>query len=165
MPDEITLTGEKVCTNCGEAKPLDAFWLDKNGAQGRQSQCAECLREKQKRHYRKNGPVAREMNRRNADRDRERRRAQHRKSHHKHRAARNAYSKARRDTPKGRARRAVRDAVRRGHLIKPASCERCGQATERRLLHGHHHDYDKPLEVEWLCSICHGKEHRIDSAN
>jgi hypothetical protein len=39
-----------------------------------------------------------------------------------------------------RARRLLRDAVRRGRIIKPSSCERCGNAVERRLLHGHHRD-------------------------
>lgn len=34
---------------------------------------------------------------------------------------------------------------------------RCG--TDKNV-HGHHHDYSKPLDVEWLCSTCHGIEHR-----
>ena len=42
---------------------------------------------------------------------------------------------------------------------KPECCESCGAATNSRLLHGHHADYSKPLEVEWLCRKCHLAEH------
>jgi len=47
-------------------------------------------------------------------------------------------------------------ALKMGKLVK-GPCNRCG-ATEN--IQGHHHDYDKPLDVEWLCPVCHGKEHR-----
>jgi len=53
-------------------------------------------------------------------------------------------------------RKAARDAVYRalkdGRLIKAELCEDCG---ERPAVHGHHEDYSKPLEVEWLCRHCH----------
>ena len=54
------------------------------------------------------------------------------------------------------ARSKLRDAVKRGKIIR-MPCEVCGEARS----HGHHEDYSKPLEVRWLCSKCHGKEHRI----
>ncbi len=63
-----------------------------------------------------------------------------------------------RDPIKERARSRVRDAIRYGKLIKPDSCQRCGKPTPANLLDGHHHDYSKPLEVEWLCRSCHGLE-------
>ena len=60
------------------------------------------------------------------------------------------------------ARTILRLAVRDGKIVKPDRCSRCHKCVEeKRLLHGHHHDYNKPLDVEWLCSVCHGKEHRI----
>lgn len=34
-------------------------------------------------------------------------------------------------------------------------CEECGSENSQR----HHHDYNKPLEINWLCPICHAKEH------
>lgn len=51
------------------------------------------------------------------------------------------------------------NAVRDGRIIKPKECSRCGVIPPRRQLHGHHHDYAKPLDVEWICSACHGLEH------
>lgn len=36
----------------------------------------------------------------------------------------------------------------------------CPCATSGVPLHGHHHDYAKPLEIEWLCVACHVAEHR-----
>jgi hypothetical protein len=52
---------------------------------------------------------------------------------------------------------AVRDAVAKGLLTRPKRCERCNR---QRKIHGHHPDYSKPLEVEWLCVHCHGLTHR-----
>ena len=62
---------------------------------------------------------------------------------------------------KHRARVAVNGAVRAGKLEKPELCPKCGSGENQ--IEGHHHDYDQPLEVEWLCSSCHGKEHRLAS--
>ena len=46
--------------------------------------------------------------------------------------------------------------------VKSDACEGCGKWCEdARKLHGHHSDYSKPLEVEWLCASCHGKKHRV----
>lgn len=51
--------------------------------------------------------------------------------------------------------------VHLGRLAKPSCCERCGAPTERRLLHGHHHaGYDRPLDVIWLCPLCHVRADR-----
>src|SRR3990167_10496865 len=61
-----------------------------------------------------------------------------------------------RTTQKERARQKLRYAVWTGKVIKPEYCERCAK---KGLLHGHHHDYSKPFEVQWLCSICHGLAH------
>jgi transposase-like protein len=61
---------------------------------------------------------------------------------------------------------AVRAAFHKGVLVRPKSCNRCGVAERkgkdgRSLLHGHHADYSKPLDVEWLCTKCHRKETRM----
>jgi hypothetical protein len=55
------------------------------------------------------------------------------------------------------ARQWLRRAVTRGKIIKPDVCERCNIKAER--IEGHHNDYSKRLEVEWLCVNCHKLEH------
>ena len=52
---------------------------------------------------------------------------------------------------------AFRRALRVGRLVRPTECSACGEAKPR--IAGHHPDYDKPLEVVWLCMQCHGKRH------
>ena len=53
-----------------------------------------------------------------------------------------------------KARGAVSNAIRDGRLSKQP-CRVCGDDA-----HAHHKDYDKPLEVEWLCHKHHMEEHR-----
>ena len=57
-----------------------------------------------------------------------------------------------------KAYRAVRTAIDRGDLVRPKRCSKCGRAPKARgraAIHAHHHDYRKPLAVEWLCAKCH----------
>lgn len=49
----------------------------------------------------------------------------------------------------------VGNSIRSGKLI-PEVCSVCGCAE----VHAHHCDYDKPLEVDWLCSEHHNDWHR-----
>lgn len=65
---------------------------------------------------------------------------------------------------KAKARKAVKDAVRRGILLKPSRCQACGEIFASDHLDGHHENYSKPLEVVWLCRECHGLEHMSVSA-
>lgn len=48
-------------------------------------------------------------------------------------------------------------ALAKGLLVRPDACSKCGKVCR---VHGHHADYNKPLDVEWLCAGCHSRRHR-----
>lgn len=53
---------------------------------------------------------------------------------------------------KHRARQMIADRVKRGALLRPDICDGCdaeGPTT------AHHDDYERPLEIRWLCNFCH----------
>lgn len=47
-------------------------------------------------------------------------------------------------------------AVLKGIVIRKFECEKC---TSTIQVEAHHEDYEKPLEVIWLCSKCHHERH------
>lgn len=55
---------------------------------------------------------------------------------------------------KEKARRAVSYYKRRGIIKPPKACQRC---KAKGRVEAHHDDYSKPLQVQWLCFICHRK--------
>jgi len=54
------------------------------------------------------------------------------------------------------AHQSVQTAIRNGSLIKDP-CEVCGAIHT----HAHHDDYEKPLEVRWLCHTHHMEHHAM----
>ena len=52
------------------------------------------------------------------------------------------------------AKRLAYDAKRRGDLM-PEPCKACGAEPAE----AHHEDYNKPLEVRWLCRLHHRERH------
>lgn len=61
------------------------------------------------------------------------------------------------------AYRMVKAALNAGRLVRPSRCERCGKTPRRgsdgrSLIHAHHADYSKPLQIEWICAWCHREE-------
>ena len=55
------------------------------------------------------------------------------------------------------AHNAVSNALRDGRIFKPTSCSACGGG---KNVAAHHDDYDRPLDVRWLCVPCHAAHHR-----
>jgi hypothetical protein len=78
--------------------------------------------------------------------------------HARRRAA--VYAWRKRNLEKTRAHSRVARAIKKGTLVRPDTCERCGEECRPEASHD---DYSKPLEVEWLCRLCHArKDNRRD---
>lgn len=58
-----------------------------------------------------------------------------------------------------RARQRVHYHKKQGN-ITPGTCEMCG--TDKSI-EAHHPDYSEPLEVDWLCSVCHREIHKKEA--
>lgn len=64
------------------------------------------------------------------------------------------------------ARKLVDWAIRRG-VIAAQPCEVCGASgfkNGRNIVEAHHDDYEKPLDVRWLCQAHHHEHHRTAQA-
>lgn len=57
---------------------------------------------------------------------------------------------------KGKVQRALVYQVKTGRIVRPDKCSKC---EDKGIIHGHHPDYGKPLEVVWLCAKCHQRHH------
>jgi hypothetical protein len=132
---------KKRCSDCGKEKPIQEFSKSKKSADGCGWRCRPCSIARSRRWRKENADKVRERNRGNS------KRVQYAKDWRK------------RNPKQYAAHCALRSAVRYGKISKPARCERCGRDAEPPEIHGHHHDYDKPLEVEWLCRACHDEAH------
>lgn len=135
---------DKVCSNCGVIKPPSEYQKRSLSKDGLTSSCKVCLKERDARRF-KNDPRVRER-------------------HKKYQATpegKASMGKARKkwlDTnPEKRAAHVIlNNRIRDGHIEKPDTCQECGDGGR---IHGHHEDYSKPLEIDWLCATCHAKRH------
>ncbi len=133
----------KVCTFCGELKPLDDFYKKPKRSDGRDSRCKPCHNRYTEDH-------------RNPERARERKREYDRRTPERKREKNRRYRD--KNPEKVRAGWLLRRAVKDGRLVRPEACLKCGR---RGRVEAHHADYSKPLDVEWLCRKCHEAEHRV----
>lgn len=54
-----------------------------------------------------------------------------------------------------KARNLLGSAIRSRKIKKPKDCSICKK--NKKHIIGHHTDYNKPLDVKWVCSSCHKK--------
>jgi hypothetical protein len=131
----------KYCPKCDTTKSLDEFYKNASARDGHQTYCKVCWKK--------------DCDARNK-RDPAHRRAILLASYH-HR--KNLKPKKKHPVKpydhKVKARRALQHEVRLGR-IKRQPCERCRKPNAD----AHHDDYSKPLDVRWLCSLCHAAVHR-----
>lgn len=150
----------KMCKTCKLPKPAKQFNADSSHKDKLASECKLCKNARRKRwvEAHRNDPkrlmYARRYNRQWRVKNLKKRRAQGRATYYRRR--KNGY--VHRYNPyRDRARRVLSVAIKKGLVRRPKKCSECGW---KGRVHGHHEDYNKPLEVVWLCQVCHGKRHR-----
>lgn len=163
----------KVCFKCGAEKPLTEFYKHSGMADGHLNKCKDCTKSDVSKNREENLEYYKEYDR-NRPNHEERLAVRNEKLREKYsedaafRERRTQTLAETRQKHPGHyaARCAVNNAIRDGLLIKPSTCEHCGG--EFVVISGHHWSYEPEnwLDVIWLCSRCHGREHaRLNKLN
>ena len=144
----------KKCNSCGNESPVDNFVKNVTAKDGLAWACRDCT--KKQRESRK--PALKAYNRKYRQADKEQVRESNRRWRARNReSVRTTNYKWRKRNPgKHRTHMLFSAAVLRGELVAPDRCETC---LREMSLQGHHDDYSKPMEVRWLCAICHTNHH------
>jgi len=136
----------KICFKCGVEKSLSDFYKHPQMKDGHLNKCKTCTKRdnnwnrlKNREHYRQ------------YDKQRQQKEERKQKKLEYQRTYRTKNRK------KGRVQGKTLRAIKKGVLIRPTKCERC--FTENAIIEAHHEDYDKPLDVQWLCPECHRLTH------
>ncbi|MCK5605415.1 hypothetical protein KAR91_26220 [Candidatus Pacearchaeota archaeon] len=135
----------KSCYKCGREKPLTEFYKCRTRKDGYQPLCKQCQNDYIRIYQRteKGREATRKANSKYLGTEKGKR-------------VRANYLKTEARKNSRIASNAVNNAVRDGRL-KKLPCSVCGKA---KGVEGHHEDYSKPLEVNWLCMKHHNKLHR-----
>ena len=135
----------KNCFKCKQDKPLDDFYRHAQMADGRVGKCKTCARDDSITNRNKN--IEKYPNH-----DKVRNLTPERKSYFLAKT-----QKLRARTGVESAHNAVARAISGGSLIRPDHCTRCLIPCTPQ---GHHDDHSKPLDVLWLCPVCHAFRHQ-----
>ena len=137
----ISDSQSRACVLCFEIKPASAFYRRETGRLRRD--CKDCQR---------SGSTMYQQS--------EAGRESVRKAGKKYRAtgrhAKNNRQWRERNPIKWKAAGILAWRIKTGEVIRPDRCESCRVEC---IPHGHHSDYLKPLDVDWLCVRCHAAWH------
>jgi len=152
---------EKKCKGCGEVKEFSAFYKLKGNSDGLSGKCKECIKARVRENRALRVDQYREYDRKRFQED-PRVKERHLR-YQKTDAGKKSMNKSKKkwienNKEKRKTHHAVNNAVRDGKLIKPKDCQVCGKIENR--IHGHHENYDNPLDVIWVCSKCHTVLHK-----
>ena len=140
------ITSSKTCFKCGAEKPLTDFYKHPQMKDGRLNKCKECNKADVRKNRKDNIDYYRQY-----DVDRFANNPERRKL-----AIENCKNYRKQNPVKYKAHAMVNSRIRSGAIIKADQCECCDSIEN---LHAHHDDYAKPLDIRWLCPVCHKAWH------
>jgi hypothetical protein len=153
----------KVCKECKIKKPLTDYYVHKETSDGYLNKCKECVKQRVHKHRINNTITINEYDKkRNILPHRVEARKNYTKTESGKIARKQALLNYKHNYPlKYAAHVITTNAIRDGNLIKKTSCSKCNSTCK---IEGHHNDYTKPLDVTWLCELCHKEWHRHNKA-
>jgi hypothetical protein len=135
--------GHIPCFDCNTPKPRNKFYINNGSKSGRQGICKVCDCERTRINTQDNR--ARKIEYQSNWREQ-----------NPEWVAEYSRLWIEKNPEKQKAHFLLTSAVRRGKVAKPDKCETCASSEN---IQGHHSDYTKPYDVNWLCASCHNKEH------
>ena len=131
----------KTCFKCNEEKPLSEFYKHSQMKDGHLNKCKDCAKTDVAEHREKNIDRVRAYDRARGSRQPPEYLREYRAKYPK----------------KYKAHRIVNKALHDGKMKRETECSECGSDFR---VEAHHDDYEYPLTVRWLCSVCHKQWHR-----
>ena len=132
----------KRCYKCGIEKDASDYCKDSSNKDGLFSWCKECAAKHHRNWYSVDVELRRDVRRDYVN-------------NHKSEISEYDYEYRTTNRNKKNAQLAVKNALCRGDIDKQP-CFICGDNA-----HAHHPDYDRPLDVVWLCPMHHMQTHAI----
>lgn len=147
----------KRCFKCQETKRIDEFYKHTQMSDGRLNKCKECTKKDASEHRQANLEKIRAYDRLRGSMPH---RVAARQEYSKTDAYKTSHAKSTTkyfaNNPKKYKAHNILNAAVRDKKITPWPCLVCGKKAE-----AHHPDYDRPLDVVWLCPSHHKQAHAI----
>lgn len=144
---------EKKCTKCNNTLCIDMFAKNRARHDGVNVYCRPCSNEIARQQYPSKREHFRRIHRTYREQNKEKVKDQERKTGDQWRRA---------NLDKAAIYQQVNRALKRGVITKSKNCEGCFAQLPPHMIHGHHRDYSKPLELYWVCHNCHMLTHRLE---
>lgn len=149
---------QKQCSTCLRLKPAKEFYRDKRKSDGLYSRCKAChgatVEKRAKTPEGRAEAVAKTLRYQASERGRAVTGAYKQSESYKESIRERSRAYYQRNPKKKYAHDKVYHAIKTGKLTRGV-CEVCGSSD----VHAHHDDYDRPLDVRWLCHEHHVEVH------
>ena len=153
----------KTCYRCNTEKDISDFYKHSQMADGYLNKCKKCCKKESTKNRVENIDYYTEYDRKRFQED-----PRVRERHERYRKSEKgilSINKSRQkwlddelNAIRRKSHNILNSHIRNNKLIKPNVCQLCDEESSR--IEGHHYDYSKPLDVFWLCRLCHVSVHR-----
>lgn len=161
------ITSIKTCFKCGAEKPLTEFYKHSQMADGHVNKCKTCNKKdvNDNRELKSEYYLEYDRNRFNAAERSVKSQIRNKARYHADEDFKESIKSSKEkwlvsNPLKRKAQIAAGNALRDGKLVRKFHCEHCN--TSEKKLQKHHWSYEEEhwLDIIWLCTSCHGKEHK-----